>query len=315
MEFKNERSSFTKFLLGDKSLVKASYLVALRIAKCKKAYSIAENLIKPCLIDVCTEILGPAAGDKMKTIPLSNDTVQRRISKLASDVEDQLIEQVKKSIFAIQLDESTDISNRAMLLCYVRYIDYKINDVKEEFFCCLELLNHTTSSEIFLAIDKYIKNHCLNWKNYIGVCTDGAASMTGKHSGVTTKIKEVGASDIILTHCVIHREHLAAKKMSSTLNVILNQSIRIINYIKANALNSRLFSVLCNEMGSGHENLLLHTEVRWLSRGRVLNRLYELRQEVESFLYTKKSYLNIFLHDNEWIAKLSYLSDIFSLIN
>ena len=68
-------------------------------------------------------------------------------------------------------------------------------------------------------------------------------------------------------------------------------------------------------MGSGHQNLLFHSEVRLLSRGEVLKRLYELRKEVELFLIDKKSDLPHYFQDKKWIARLAYLSDIFSYIN
>lgn len=66
-------------------------------------------------------------------------------------------------------------------------------------------------------------------------------------------------------------------------------------------------------MESEHEHLLLHAEVRWLSRGKVLKRLLELRNEVESFLDQRKSDLFDFFHDKNRVAQLAYLSDIFNL--
>jgi hypothetical protein len=65
---------------------------------------------------------------------------------------------------------------------------------------------------------------------------------------------------------------------------VLSEVVKIVNYIKANALNSRLFAVLCDEMGADHKKLLLHAEVRWLSRGKVLSRVFELRNELVEFL-------------------------------
>jgi hypothetical protein len=44
-------------------------------------------------------------------------------------------------------------------------------------------------------------------------------------------------------------------------------------------------------------------------------RLHELRKEVELFLIDKKSDPSHYLQDNKWVARLSYLSDIFSYIN
>ena len=58
----------------------------------------------------------------MKGISLSNDTVERRISDMADDTERQIVEKIKKSeLFALQLDESTHIQNKSILLTYVRY--------------------------------------------------------------------------------------------------------------------------------------------------------------------------------------------------
>ena len=68
----------------------------------------------------------------------------------------------------------------------------------------------------------------------------------------------------------------------------LSEVIRVVNFIKASALNNRLFDQLCTDMGAEHTHLLFHTEVRWLSKGRVLTRFYELRHEIHAFLIQKK---------------------------
>lgn len=102
----------------------------------------------------------------------------------------------------------------------------------------------------------------------VGVCTDGAAMMTGRLSGFTARVKEV-APECKATHCMIYREMLASKKMSPELHMVLNNAICVINHIKAHALNTRLFELLCEDMDADHKRLLLHTEVRWLSKGKV----------------------------------------------
>lgn len=97
--------------------------------------------------------------------------------------------------------------------------------------------------------------------------------------------------------------------------LVLQEAIKVVNFIKSRALQSRLFTKLCSEMGSDHIQLLLHTEVRWLSRGRMLSRLFELHSEVQLFLGETNFELKDKLTDNLWITTLAYLSDIFNRLN
>jgi len=143
----------------------------------------------------------------------------------------------------------------------------------------------------------------------------GAARLTGRNSGLVTKFKDLAGSNLLSTHCYIHRQNLASKKMAPELNDVLSQSVKIINYIKNSTLNTRMLKTLCGEMGSDNQNLLFHLEVRWLSRGEVFKRLYEGRKEVELFLIDKKSGLSRYFQDKKWVARLAYLSDIFSYIS
>lgn len=146
------------------------------------------------------------------------------------------------------------------------------------------------------------------------MCTDGAGAMLGKKKGLKARVLQV-APHVCFTHCIIHREALACKTLSAELKNVLDTAVKIVNYIKSRPLNTRLFSTLCNGMGSEHQGLLLHTEVRWLSRGNVLNRLYELRDEVCIFLTDQRSPLAEHLSEPGWVARLAYLSSIFEKLN
>lgn len=93
------------------------------------------------------------------------------------------------------------------------------------------------------------------------VCMDGAKAMSGHITGLVGHIKKVSA-ECKFTHCVLHREALAAKHLSEELKEVLDQSVKIVNFIKTRPQKSHYFKILCQDMGSLHENVLLHTEVR-----------------------------------------------------
>ena len=137
----------------------------------------------------------------------------------------------------------------------------------------------------------------------------------GFHTGVTAKIKHVSNKDLLITHCILDRENLFAKKLSPELNDVLNGTVKIVNDIGGRALHSRLFEALCDSISSQHHHLLFHVEVRWLSIGRVLTHLFELREEEKQFCCEKNSLLKDLLSDEMWTAKLAYLADIFSHLN
>ncbi|XP_071033596.1 SCAN domain-containing protein 3-like [Parasteatoda tepidariorum] len=216
----------------------------------------------------------------------SLDTVTRRIEEIAEDIEKQLLERINASPwYALQVDESTDIDSKAILLVYMRYLYQE--DVHEDLLRALSLPTNIAGSELFKSLDGYISRQ-LKWSFCVGICTDGAAAMTGRLSGSTARIKEV-APESEATHCLIHREVLASRKMSPEFNSVLIDVVKVINYIKAHALNSRLFEQLCEEMDAEYRCLLLYTEIRWLSRGKSLLRVFELREPLQRFLLEKKS--------------------------
>ena len=145
---------------------------------------------------------------------------------MAEDTETQLTEKIKKSkLFALKLDESTDIQNSSILLTYIRYTDHDESDMKEDILRVSEVPTHTTNSEMFKVLNSFIQTRGLEWKKCVGVCNDGAACLTGRNSGLVTKIKDILGNNLLSTHCFIHRQNLASKKwhlssMKSCLNLL-----------------------------------------------------------------------------------------------
>lgn len=179
---------------------------------------------------------------------------------------------------------------------------------------CSPMEGRCTGGDIFNCLNGWMEEAGLYWDNCISICTDGSGAMLGKNKGLKAKVLSV-APHVKFTHCIIHREALASKTLEPDLNDVLQTAIKIVNSIKSRPLNSRLFALLCQEMGSTHESLLFHSEVRWLSRGKVLTRLFELRSEVRTFLSDAHSPLADHLTDSKWISRLAYLACIFDKLN
>ncbi|CAI6344434.1 unnamed protein product [Macrosiphum euphorbiae] len=290
----------------------ASYMVSYRIAQAGKAHTIAENLIKPCVNDIVSCMLDEKAVKKINTIPLSNDTVRRRINDISTHIKSELISRLKCNNFALQMDESTDVSGLAVLLVFVRY-KYQTS-LEEDLLLCQPLSTYTTGYEIFNMLNNFFEIEGLTWDNCIDICTDGAKAMVGKTAGVVSRIKEV-TNNCSNSHCIFHRQALAIKKMPIPLKNVLDEAVKIINFVKSRPLSTRLFTILCEDMGSMHKSLLYHTEIRWLSRGKTLVRLLELRNELYVFFTDHPFNLQLRLSDKIWLFRLSYLADIFTKLN
>lgn len=78
----------------------------------------------------------------------------------------------------------------------------------------------------------------------MGITTDGAASMTGKHSGVVKRILE-WVPNATWNHFFLHREVFAVKNMVPVLDETLKEAVKVVNHIKRSAKNSRCFKNIC----------------------------------------------------------------------
>ena len=199
---------------------------------------------------------------------------------MSVDIETIVLEKIRiGKHFSLQLDKYTDLSKNAQLLANVRFVD---RDIIRENFLFFKTLVKITGEEIFCITTEYLEIGSLHWENCISICTDGAAAMVVRNKGFFSGVKE-GNQNVISKHYFLHRKALVSKTLPADLVPVLNDVVSMVNFVKIRPVKSCFFALLRKGMGAEHAALLLHTEMRWLSRGKVLARLYELREEQRVF--------------------------------
>uniref|UniRef100_K7FPW1 Uncharacterized protein n=1 Tax=Pelodiscus sinensis TaxID=13735 RepID=K7FPW1_PELSI len=293
--------------------VEASYELSLLITKAKKMHIIRETLVKPFLLKAADIVFGVESKKNLSEILLSDHSVKCHINELAKDLELQVVEAVLASpFFSIQCDDTTDVAQCCQLLVFVRLTNN--GTVKEELLFSKELMTTSKASDFMKKTSDIFEKNRLLWGKLAGVCTDGAPAMPGSCSGFVTLGKEKNLA-VTTTYCVIQRQSLAAKTLPDDLCDSLNLAIIVVN-VKNSALNMRLFDALCMDLGVDQKTLLFHPEVRWLSKGNMPSRLFELKDEVEVFLkQQKKEQLYHAFTDQTFQLSLAYLVVIFKSLN
>ena len=103
---------------------------------------------------------------------------------------------------------------------------------------------------------------------------------------------------------MVHRHHFVAKKISFDFYGSLRVVIQIVNKIKSHSRYDRLFRKFSIDIEQEHVRLILHTEVRWLSKGNCLARFVKLFDTIVNFLKN--------LNENNFAKKIKlHKCDIF----
>ncbi|GFS69407.1 SCAN domain-containing protein 3 [Trichonephila clavipes] len=124
----------------------------------------------------------------------------------------------------------------------------------EEMLFCKRLESTTTSKDIFIKLKNCLDVNDIPMKNRTSCAADGAPNMMDKKNGCLKFMKDANP-EMILVHCVIHRQNLVAKNISSVLNEVLHTVIKCVIVIKASAKCEGIFKIFCEEQNEDHVRL------------------------------------------------------------
>jgi hypothetical protein len=309
-----QSTSIIKYVRKNCHMSAASYAAANVIARHSKPFQEGEFLKEAWL--ACASSLFDDFDNKDKIIqrirdtPLSRNIIKERILKLAENVTDQQKMDISSASFiSLCLDESTDVTKSACLTVFARYCVGNV--IKEELIAIKLLLTTTKGTDICTAVKNSLAEKEIDLKKIVSVTTDGAPSMVGKKIGFISLFQTDVGHSILQFHCIIHQQALCAKSGLTSLDNVMAVVTKIVNLISSQALNKRKFDALLNEVNSVYNGLLMYNNVRWLSRGNVLQRFGDCLEEIRLFLQNEgkvEEYPQLL--DVMWLSKLMFFTDI-----
>ncbi|UYV61751.1 EPM2AIP1 [Cordylochernes scorpioides] len=239
-----------------------------------------------CIIAVVEEMC-PEKVNLLKTVSISANTVARRVENIAENISSQLFDKNGHvEWFSLALDESTDVSDTAQVLIYIRGVD-KSYEVHEELLDMYSIHGTTTGTDIFKGVEMAINKKNLRRKNLKCITTDGGKNMSGKDKGVVVLVSKAvendGGSKPLVLHCIIHQQSLCGKCLD--MSDVLKPVISTVNFIRSFGPNHRQFRQFIAEIGE--TDLPYHTAHRPLTE----------------------------LQNNAWLWKLAFYVDLTKHVN
>ena len=124
------------------------------------------------------------------------------ISIIGNEIRSKIVGYIKEAgIFAVLMDETTDVSHKEQLTIIVRYVNPLNGKICESFVALLE--NPITTGEEITNILITLNSLGLQVEDIVGQGYDGGSNMSGNRKGVQARIRELNPL-ALFTHCYSH---------------------------------------------------------------------------------------------------------------
>ncbi|CAG8664567.1 11178_t:CDS:1, partial [Dentiscutata heterogama] len=152
-----------------------------------------------------------------KNLPLESNEYGSHLSDTsAKDIEEAIVYVIEKALYeeirssvnwSVMIDETNSITDEKHLAIVSRHMVYNVPVTQYLGIINLDELN---AEAITLDLKNFFIAKGLEIKNLLHFCSDGAATLIGKKTGVVKRFQEINPF-ITSVHCIAHRLHLAGK--------------------------------------------------------------------------------------------------------
>lgn len=137
------------------------------------------------------------------------------VNVIGESFKQDLAQILKKTMFSICVDESTDISKEKSLAVLVRYvdpIDYRTYTKQWAMIPVFEKGKNAIAGaqRLFECIQDSFASYDIDMDNIYGCCFDGCNTMIGVNAGLKAKLQEA-VDGIICIQCPAHKTHLCVQ--------------------------------------------------------------------------------------------------------
>ncbi|KAH7306532.1 hypothetical protein KP509_22G017300 [Ceratopteris richardii] len=181
--------------------------------------------------------------------------------------------------YSLLIDESTDRSIKKHLIVYVLYLTNAGKGSTKSAFVELLPMESGNAKDIFETLCKFIEENFVELEKLIAIVIDGASVMTGHKTGVVSRFQEI-LPRIMGVHCIAHRQALVAKDgfidhphVYAFVDKVANKVYSWLE--KSSKRHAGLWKIMTEYDIMDIKALQIHG-VRWLSRGRVMQRLVSI---------------------------------------
>ncbi|XP_052619778.1 uncharacterized protein LOC111891719 [Lactuca sativa] len=240
------------------------------------------------------------AKNETKNAPKNNQLICPKIQKelvqcFAQEVLLSIRQEIGQDVFALLVDESSDVSKKEQMAIVLRYVD-SLGFVKERFIGVVHVKD-TSSLKLKNALNEVLTSNKLSFSQIRGQGYDGASNMRGEFNGLKALILKENDTAFYV-HCFAHQLQLvvvAVAKKHDGVSDFFEQISLVVNVVCASCKRKDLLREQARQrvqkgLGSGEletgrglnqkTTLVRAGDTRWGSHFNTLTSLMKLFADV-----------------------------------
>ena len=206
-----------------------------------------------------------------QNIKMGRTTCYNDASDFADAVTKDTAARLRKNLFSVTIDETTDYGTTKCMALVVKFLDCEDYVLKTRLLALIDVYGDdreqvgSTGRNLFNMVMEILHKHNIPCENFVGFAGDGTNSMMGEHNSVRSRLIQY-LPGITVFKCICHSIHICASEAAKMLPKSCEDLVKgIFSHFSSSAKRCAEFAdyqVLCD---LPPHRFLHPTQTRWLS--------------------------------------------------